>query len=281
MCRPAARDPSSRDPPGLIPFTALPALPGGQSCQGPPPPAPPSLGHMIETDRALQPPACSALAAGRGAGAASAVRARHHRNLNISPMVPRGLPLIGWAGGRCVIQSRWRSARRLEASGGRLLSAPGATERGRSALRLSSPGRFRAETPPWLPSASRATVALRRRRRARTSRWWCGAGRRGGLPGPGQALAVGPQQGPSESRGSAQLLLGGSGEGEPRDASPRIALFESPPLHPNGARYSALGGLSETLIVRAVWRTPVASGDNRHFRKITAAVNNLLQLNKA
>lgn len=93
------------------------ALPGAPP---PPPPAPPSLGHMIATDRALQPPACSALAAGRGGGAASAVRGRHHRNLNISPMVPRGLPLIGWAGGRCVIQSRWRSARRrrrLEADG--------------------------------------------------------------------------------------------------------------------------------------------------------------------
>lgn len=124
-------------------------------------------------------------------------------------------------------------------------------------------------------------MALRRRRRAKTSRWWCGAGRRGGLSRPGQALTVGPQQGPSESCGSAQRLLGGSGEGELRDASPRISLFKSPPLHPNGARYYALGCLSETLIVRAVWRTPVASGDNRHFRKITAAVNNLLQLKKA
>ena len=75
--------------------------------------------------------------------------------------------------------------------------------------------------------------------------------------------------------GSAQLLLSGSGDRELRDVSPRISLIKSPPLHPSGARYRALKRLSDALIVCAVWRTPVASRDNRHFRKINAAMNNL------
>lgn len=134
----------SRDPSGLTRFIVLPALPRlpararlPGTAGGPPPPAPPSLGHVIATDGGLQPPACSALPAGRGGTAASATPSRHHQDLKISPMVHRGLPLIGRAGGRCAVQSRRRSARPwpergggwgARREGGRLARAPGAPE---------------------------------------------------------------------------------------------------------------------------------------------------------
>jgi len=60
----------------------------------------------MATGRALQLPACSTLTAGQGGRAASAERLRHRHRLKIRPMVPRGLPLIGRAGGKCVVQSR-------------------------------------------------------------------------------------------------------------------------------------------------------------------------------
>lgn len=67
--------------------------------------------------------------------------------------------------------------------------------------------------------------------------------------------------------------------GELRDVSPSVSLLKSPLGHPDGARYCVLKCPSEALIVRVAGA--VAGRGNRHFRWISAAVNNLLRFKKA
>lgn len=276
-----------------LPGTAAGALPAG---------------HVIAADWALQPPACSALPAGRH----RRFRPAHcvtNRIWKTVPWCPVRSRLIGRARGevRGSKSAAERASPRPERGGGwgerRAVGpsprGPGAT---RPALRLSPfpsssySWQVSRRGAPWLPSVPRAAAALRRRRRARISRWWCGAGKaRRSSPGecwrwvrgePVRSLwGLGRQRLPRGALCARPARAAGPWRGADGAAGspllPELSLLKSQPWYPDGGRYCALERLSEAWIVRAVWWAPVASGGDRRCRKINAAVNNLLHLKKA